>query len=133
MIFDDFGSDGRPEGHAIRRRAEHSHRRLSVSACRRPLERRGLVDSYIWLWKIRMAMGLRIAARRSYGPFDVSRDTHGNQTRFGGGFDGWLYCTHGFNNDSHVTARDGSRGPEFRQHLPDPSRRVPHRAAPTGR
>ena len=43
-----------------------------------------------------------------YGPFDHTRDTHGNQASFRRGFDGWLYATHGFNNDSHVTARDGS-------------------------
>lgn len=43
-----------------------------------------------------------------YGPFDATRDTHGNQSSFRRGFDGWLYAHHGFNNDSHVTARDGS-------------------------
>lgn len=43
-----------------------------------------------------------------YGPFDATRDTHGNQSSFRRGFDGWLYAHHGFNNDSRVTARDGS-------------------------
>ena len=42
-----------------------------------------------------------------YGPFDHTRDTHGNQASFRRGFDGWLYCTHGYNNDSHVKGRDG--------------------------
>ncbi len=42
-----------------------------------------------------------------YGPFDHTRDTHGNQASFRRGFDGWLYATHGFNNDSHVKGRDG--------------------------
>ncbi|HVY68464.1 MAG TPA: PVC-type heme-binding CxxCH protein, partial [Verrucomicrobiae bacterium] len=41
-----------------------------------------------------------------YGPFDHTRDTHGNQSSFNRGFDGWLYATHGFNNDSHVRGRD---------------------------
>jgi glucose/arabinose dehydrogenase len=50
-------------------------------------------------------LGLGTAA---HGPFDHTRDTHGNQASFRRGFDGWLYATHGFNNDSHVTARDGS-------------------------
>lgn len=43
-----------------------------------------------------------------YGPFGWERDTHGNQASFTRGFDGWLYATHGFNNISDVTARDGS-------------------------
>lgn len=42
------------------------------------------------------------------GPFGWERDTHGNQASFRRGFDGWLYATHGFNNNSHVRARDGS-------------------------
>src|SRR6266516_2928971 len=42
-----------------------------------------------------------------FGPFDCTRDTHGNQASFRRGFDGWLYCTHGYNNDSHVAGRDG--------------------------
>lgn len=42
-----------------------------------------------------------------YGPFDHTRDTHGNQASFRRGWDGWLYATHGFNNDSHVKGRDG--------------------------
>ncbi|HEX7859536.1 MAG TPA: PVC-type heme-binding CxxCH protein [Verrucomicrobiae bacterium] len=43
-----------------------------------------------------------------FGPFGWERDTHGNQASFRRGFDGWLYATHGFNNNSHVRARDGS-------------------------
>ena len=41
------------------------------------------------------------------GPFDTSRDTHGmiNALRRGG--DGWIYACHGFNNQSHVTGKDG--------------------------
>jgi putative heme-binding domain-containing protein len=48
-----------------------------------------------------------------FGPFGWERDTHGNQASFRRGFDGWLYATHGFNNISHVRARDGS---EVRMH-----------------
>lgn len=43
-----------------------------------------------------------------YGPFGWERDTHGNQASFRRGFDGWLYATHGYNNNSSVRARDGS-------------------------
>ncbi len=42
-----------------------------------------------------------------YGPFDTSRDTHGMNNSFRRGFDGWLYCCHGFNNQSTVAGTDG--------------------------
>ncbi len=41
------------------------------------------------------------------GPFDHTRDTHGNQASFRRGNDGWLYATHGFNNRSKVAGKDG--------------------------
>lgn len=42
-----------------------------------------------------------------YGPFDFTRDTHGNQASFRRGSDGWMYATHGFNNRSTVSGADG--------------------------
>ncbi|HSI32307.1 MAG: PVC-type heme-binding CxxCH protein [Phycisphaerae bacterium] len=42
-----------------------------------------------------------------YGPFDTSRDTHGMTNSFTRGFDGWLYATHGFNNQSKIAGKDG--------------------------
>lgn len=42
-----------------------------------------------------------------YGPFDTSRDTHGMCSSFTDGHDGWIYATHGFNNQSTVSGRDG--------------------------
>lgn len=42
-----------------------------------------------------------------YGPFDTTRDTHGMNNAFRRGFDGWLYCCHGFNNQSQVSGSDG--------------------------
>ncbi|MEZ6130275.1 MAG: hypothetical protein R3C59_16440 [Planctomycetaceae bacterium] len=42
-----------------------------------------------------------------YGPFDTTRDTHGMNNAFRRGFDGWLYCCHGFNNQSKVAGKDG--------------------------
>ena len=42
-----------------------------------------------------------------FGPFDTSRDTHGMNNAFRRGFDGWLYCCHGFNNQSKVKGTDG--------------------------
>ncbi len=41
------------------------------------------------------------------GPFDHTRDTHGNQASFRRGNDGWIYATHGFNNRSRVAGKDG--------------------------
>lgn len=41
-----------------------------------------------------------------FGPFDTSRDTHGMNNSFRRGFDGWLYCCHGFNNQSTVAGSD---------------------------
>ena len=43
------------------------------------------------------------------GPFDTSRDTHGMINSLTLGQDGWIYACHGFNNQSQVTATDGSR------------------------
>ncbi len=42
------------------------------------------------------------------GPFDTSRDTHGMINAMRRGSDGWIYACHGFNNQSRVTASDGS-------------------------
>ncbi len=42
------------------------------------------------------------------GPFDTSRDTHGMINSLRRGQDGWIYACHGFNNQSRVTAADGS-------------------------
>jgi len=42
-----------------------------------------------------------------YGPLDHTRDTHGNNSSFTRGFDGWLYITHGFRNQSRLAGDDG--------------------------
>ncbi len=42
-----------------------------------------------------------------YGPLDHTRDTHGNNSSFTRGFDGWLYITHGFRNQSTLAGADG--------------------------
>jgi glucose/arabinose dehydrogenase len=43
------------------------------------------------------------------GPFDTTRDTHGMVNALRLGIDGWVYACHGFNNQSKVTASDGSK------------------------
>ncbi|MBI3853329.1 MAG: hypothetical protein HY298_24035 [Verrucomicrobia bacterium] len=42
-----------------------------------------------------------------YGPLGWDRDTHGRNSSFVRGYDGWLYATHGFNNNTTVRGRDG--------------------------
>ncbi len=42
-----------------------------------------------------------------YGPFDHTRDVHGNINALKRGWDGWLYANHGFNNQSRVKGADG--------------------------
>ena len=43
-----------------------------------------------------------------FGPLGFEKDTHGMCSSFRMGLDGWVYATHGFNNTSHLKARDGS-------------------------
>ncbi|MBI2928002.1 MAG: c-type cytochrome [Verrucomicrobia bacterium] len=62
---------------------------------------------HIWLFEDADGDGKADKREPLYGPFDHTRDTHGNQASFKRGFDGWLYATHGYSNDSHVKGRDG--------------------------
>jgi putative heme-binding domain-containing protein len=64
---------------------------------------------HIWFFQDTDGDGRAEQREVLYGPFDHTRDTHGNQASFRRGFDGWLYCTHGYNNDSHVQGRDGHK------------------------
>lgn len=43
-----------------------------------------------------------------FGPLGYEKDTHGMCSSFRLGLDGWIYATHGFNNTSHLKAKDGS-------------------------
>ncbi|MGV3772635.1 MAG: PVC-type heme-binding CxxCH protein [Verrucomicrobiales bacterium] len=43
-----------------------------------------------------------------FGPLGWERDTHGMDSSFRRGFDGWLYMTHGFNNNTVIRGKDGS-------------------------
>lgn len=62
---------------------------------------------HVWLFEDVDGDGKADRQERLYGPFDHTRDTHGNQSSFRRGFDGWLYATHGFNNESRVAGTDG--------------------------
>ncbi|MBL9127988.1 MAG: hypothetical protein JNL97_10095, partial [Verrucomicrobiales bacterium] len=110
MIFEDFGPDGRAR--KVTTFAEGLNIPIGVYPFR--TDDRGwkaIVWSipHIWLFEDRDGDSRADARTELYGPFDHTRDTHGNQASFRRGFDGWLYATHGFNNDSHVAGRDGHR------------------------
>lgn len=109
MIFDDFGPDGRAR--KVTQFAGGLNIPIGVYPFRNAdLRWKAIVWSIPHIWLLEDTDGDDQADKRTplYGPFDYTRDTHGNQASFRRGFDGWLYATHGFNNDSHVTARDGS-------------------------
>jgi len=109
MIFEDFGPDGRAR--KVTQFASGLNIPIGVYPFRTDDKHwKAIVWSIPHIWLLEDTDGDGTADKRTplYGPFDHTRDTHGNQASFRRGFDGWLYATHGFNNDSHVTARDGS-------------------------
>jgi putative heme-binding domain-containing protein len=61
----------------------------------------------IWLFEDMDGDGVADKKEKLLGPFDFTRDTHGNQASFRRGFDGWIYATHGYNNRSKVAGKDG--------------------------
>ncbi len=114
MIFEDFGPDGRAR--KVTQFADGLNIPIGVYPFRSPgpdgkVTWKAIVWSIPNIWLLEDTDGDGRADRREllYGAFDVSRDTHGNQASFRRGFDGWLYATHGFNNDSHVHGRDGNQ------------------------
>lgn len=114
MIFEDFGPDGRAR--KITEFADGLNIPIGIYPFfSKNADGRSTWKAIVWsipnIWLFEDTDGDNKADKREilYGPFDHTRDTHGNQASFRRGFDGWLYATHGYNNDSHVTARDGSR------------------------
>jgi len=61
----------------------------------------------VWLFEDVDGDGVSDKREKLLGPFDFTRDTHGNQASFRRGMDGWIYATHGFNNRSKVAGKDG--------------------------
>ncbi|HVR34325.1 MAG TPA: PVC-type heme-binding CxxCH protein, partial [Methylomirabilota bacterium] len=62
----------------------------------------------LWFFRDTDGDGRADVREKLYGPLGWERDTHGMSSSFVRGFDGWLYITHGFNNDSVVRGADGS-------------------------
>ena len=103
MIFEDFAPDGRA------RKVTQFADGLNIPIGIYPYKNGCIAWSIPNIWFFQDTDGDGKADQRDvlYGPFDHTRDTHGNQASFRRGFDGWLYATHGYNNDSHVKGRDG--------------------------
>jgi len=84
----------------------------------------------IWWFEDTDGDGQADLKEKRYGPLGWERDTHGMNASFTRGLDGWLYATHGFNNNSTLRGRDGSElfmnsGHTYRIRL-DGSRVEPH-------
>ncbi|MCS1410081.1 MAG: hypothetical protein M2R45_03269 [Verrucomicrobia subdivision 3 bacterium] len=62
----------------------------------------------IWFFEDTNGDGVSDKRTKLYGPLGYERDTHGMNSSFTRGFDGWLYITHGFNNNTTIKASDGS-------------------------
>jgi putative heme-binding domain-containing protein len=112
MIFSDFGPDGKA------RKVTEFANGLNLPIGVSPFRSRNAAGIETWraivwsipnIWLLEDTDGDGKADKKEllYGPFDTTRDTHGMLASFRRGWDGWLYGTHGFNNDSHVHGRDG--------------------------
>ena len=62
----------------------------------------------IWLFRDKDGDDKADSREVLFGPLGWERDTHGMNSSFRRGFDGWLYITHGFNNNSTARGKDGS-------------------------
>jgi putative heme-binding domain-containing protein len=129
MIFEDFAPDGKAR--KITEFAKGLNIPTGVYPFRSPSSVRPSKLSWkcvvwsipnIWLMEDTDDDGKADKQEMLFGPFDYTRDTHGNQSSYRRGFDGWLYATHGFNNNSKVRGKDGhevemSSGNTYRMRL----------------
>lgn len=112
-IFSDFGADGRA------RKMEIFADGLNIPTGVYPFRTKNPDGKLTWkcivwsipnIWLMEDTDGDGKADKREplYGPLGWERDSHGNLSSFRRGDDGWLYGTHGFNNESTIRGRDGS-------------------------
>ncbi len=112
-IFSDFAPDGRA------RKMEIFAEGLNIPTGLYPFRSKNADGKVTWkcvvwsipnIWLLEDTDGDGKADKRTvlYGPLGWERDTHGNLSSFRRGTDGWLYGTHGFNNESTIRGRDGS-------------------------
>jgi putative heme-binding domain-containing protein len=102
-VLEDFGPDGRA------RKVTTFADGLNIPIGVLPYQDGAIVYSIPNLWRLRDTDGDGRADQRDvlYSGFGT-RDTHGMVNGLVLGFDGWLYCCHGFANDSVVRGKDGS-------------------------
>src|SRR5262245_42458504 len=103
-ILEDFGPDGRA------RKVTTFADGLNIPIGVLPYRDGAIVYGIPNLWRLRDTDGDGQCDKREvlYGGFGT-RDTHGMVNGLVLGFDGWVYCCHGFANDSTVAGTDGSR------------------------
>ena len=112
-IFSDFAPDGRA------RKVEIFADGLNIPTGLYPFRSPNADGKVTWkcvvwsipnIWLMEDTDGDGKADKRDvlFGPLGWERDTHGNLSSFRRGADGWLYGTHGFNNESTLRGRDGS-------------------------
>ena len=113
-IFSDFGPDGRA------RKVEIFADGLNIPTGLYPFRSANTPGAkptwkcVVWsipnIWLMEDTDGDGKADKRDvlFGPLGWERDSHGNLSSFRRGDDGWLYGTHGFNNESTLRGRDGS-------------------------
>ena len=112
-VFSDFAPDGRA------RKMEIFAEGLNIPTGLYPFRSKNAAGKLTWkciawsipnIWLLEDTDGDGKADKREvlFGPLGWERDTHGNLSSFRRGADGWLYGTHGFNNESTLRGRDGS-------------------------
>jgi putative heme-binding domain-containing protein len=103
VVLSDFAPDGRA------RQATRFAEGLNIPIGLYPYRNGVIAWSIPNIWRFEDLDGDLKSDRREvlFGPLGWERDTHGMNASFRRGFDGWLYISHGFNNNSTVRGRDG--------------------------
>jgi putative heme-binding domain-containing protein len=103
-VLEDFGPDGKA------RKITTFAEGLNIPIGLYPFEGGLIVHSIpnVWIMKDTDGDGKADTKEILWGPIGFEKDTHGMTSAFRRGFDGWIYATHGFNNDTSFTCKDGS-------------------------
>jgi glucose/arabinose dehydrogenase len=103
IVLSDFADDGRA------RKVETFYEGLTIPIGVLPIEHGCLVFGIDHIRKLTDTDGDGKADKEEVFMGTIGhRDTHGLTSHFTVGFDGFVYANHGFNNDSEMTAKDGS-------------------------